>query len=170
MRRIVSKTVLTAIIAVFAALTCAPQFWAQSPPRSEPGRDMSRGKAIWQGLEKGPPQSERTFKAAAEDFEDQEHGQSFNQYLYYSLYLVVAWVFGLALLFTLGKLFSNFTLRSIEETDPNGETSAKEISLRSWYKRLINVAGVYYYISLPVVIFLVLAAAGSVLYAFFLIR
>src|SRR5262245_32168609 len=47
------------------------------------------------------------------------------RYLYYSLYLVVAWLVGLALLFMLGKLFSNFTLRSIEESDPNGATSAK---------------------------------------------
>ena len=72
-------------------------------------------------------------------------------------------------LFTLGKLFSNFTLRSIEEADPNGATSAKEISLRSRYKRLINIAGVYYYISLPVVIFLVLLVAGSIFYGFFMI-
>jgi tetratricopeptide (TPR) repeat protein len=96
------------------------------------------------------------------------HAQTW-RYLYYSIYLVVAWLVGLALLFTLGKLFSNFTLRSIEETDPNGATSAKEISLRSRYKRLINVAGVYYYISLPVVIFLLLAVAGSILYVFFMI-
>ncbi|MGH9766076.1 MAG: M48 family metalloprotease, partial [Blastocatellia bacterium] len=91
------------------------------------------------------------------------------RYLYYSLYLVGAWVVGLTLLFALGKLFSNFTLRSIEESDPNGATGAKEVSLRSRYKRLINVAGVYYYISLPVVTFLVLAVAGSILYGFFTI-
>ena len=91
------------------------------------------------------------------------------RFVHYSLYLVGAWVVGLALLFTLGKLFSNFTLRSIEETDPNDATSAKEISLRGRYKRLINVAGVYYYISLPVVIFLVLLVTGSILYAFFMI-
>lgn len=91
------------------------------------------------------------------------------RYLYYSLYLIAAWIIGLALLFVLGKLFSSLTLRSIEETDPNGETGPKEISLRAWYKRLINVAGVYYYISLPVVVFLVLAVAGSILYGFLMI-
>ncbi|HEV2664635.1 MAG TPA: tetratricopeptide repeat protein [Blastocatellia bacterium] len=91
------------------------------------------------------------------------------RYLYYSLYLVGAWVVGLVALFALGKLFSNLTLRSIEEADPNGATGAKEISLRSRYKRLINVAGVYYYVSLPVVIFLVLTVAGSILYGFFMI-
>jgi len=91
------------------------------------------------------------------------------RYLYYSLYLVGAWVIGLALLFALGKIFSNFTLRSIEDADPNGAAGAKEVSLRIWYKRLINVAGVYYYISLPVVVFLVLAVAGSILYGFLML-
>src|SRR5262245_22179853 len=76
------------------------------------------------------------------------------RYLYYALYMVGAWIAGLVALFALGKLFSNLTLRSIEEADPNGATGSKESSLRSLYKRLINIAGVYYYISLPVVIFL----------------
>ena len=83
------------------------------------------------------------------------------RFFYYSLYLVGAWIVGLVALFALGKLFSNLTLRSIEEADPNGATGAKQISLRSLYKRLINVAGVYYYISLPVVIFLVGVAGRS---------
>ena len=91
------------------------------------------------------------------------------RYFYYALYLVGAWIVGLVTLFALGKLFSNLTLRSIEEADPNGATGAKEISLRSRYKRLINVAGVYYYISLPVVMFLVVAVAGSILYGFLMI-
>src|SRR5262245_27205928 len=91
------------------------------------------------------------------------------RYLYYSLYLVGAWLVGLALLFTLGKLFSNYTLRSIDEADPNGTTGANEISLRSRYKRLINAAGIYYYISLPMVVFLVLAVPASIIYGFLMI-
>ncbi|HKC87914.1 MAG TPA: tetratricopeptide repeat protein, partial [Blastocatellia bacterium] len=91
------------------------------------------------------------------------------RYLYYALYLVGAWMVGLVALFALGKLFSNLTLRSIEEADPNGATGSKEISLRSLYKRLINVAGVYYYISLPVVIFLVLGVAAAIIYGFLII-
>ena len=42
------------------------------------------------------------------------------RFFYYSLYLVGAWIVGLVALFALGKLFSNLTLRSIEEADPNG--------------------------------------------------
>jgi len=91
------------------------------------------------------------------------------RYFYYALYLVGAWVVGLATLFALGKIFSNLTLRSIEEADPNDAAGAKQISLRSRYKRLINVAGVYYYVSLPVVMFLVVAVAGSILYGFLMI-
>jgi hypothetical protein len=90
-------------------------------------------------------------------------------YFYYSLYLVAAWLVGLAALFVLGKVFSNLTLRSIEQADPNGGTNSGEISLRAWYKRLINVAGVYYYISLPVVIFLVVAITGSIVYGFLML-
>jgi tetratricopeptide (TPR) repeat protein/Zn-dependent protease with chaperone function len=91
------------------------------------------------------------------------------RYFYYSLYLVGAWIVGLVALFTLGKLFSSLTLRSIEEANPNSGASAKEISLRSWYKRLINIAGAYYYISLPVVTLLVLLVAGSIIYGFLMI-
>jgi Zn-dependent protease with chaperone function len=108
---------------------------------------------------------------AAQQFLDSvvhPHAQTW-RYLYYALYLVGAWGAGLVALFALGKLFSNLTLRSIEEADPNGATGSKEISLRSLYKRLIDVAGVYYYISLPVVIFLVLGVAGAIIYGFLII-
>ncbi|MFN0112818.1 MAG: tetratricopeptide repeat protein [Blastocatellia bacterium] len=90
-------------------------------------------------------------------------------YLTWTLYLLAAWAIGLVALFVLGKVFSSVTLRSIEQADPNGETSAGESSLRAWYKRLINAASVYYYISLPVVAFLVLAIAGSIIYGFLMI-
>ena len=73
-------------------------------------------------------------------------------------------------LFALGKLFSNLTLRSIEEADPNGATGgpAKEISLRSLYKRLINVAESIT-TSRCCGDILVLGVAGSILYGFLMI-
>ena len=88
------------------------------------------------------------------------------QYLIYSLYLVGAWIVGLTALFVIGKLMSRKTLRSLEEANPNSPTSESELTLRKWYRRLINVAGFYYYISLPVVIFLVIIVAASITYAF----
>lgn len=87
------------------------------------------------------------------------------RYFYYALYLVAAWLMGLIALFILGKVLSNKTLRSLEKSDPNDPTSSAQASLRRFYKTVINFAGFYYYISIPVVIFLVVAIAGSITYA-----
>jgi tetratricopeptide (TPR) repeat protein len=89
--------------------------------------------------------------------------------MHYVVYLVAAWAGGLVLLYFLGKLLSNLTLCSIERSDPNAGISLKEASLRRSYRRLINFSGIYYYISLPVVIFLVAAVAGSIIYGFLLL-
>jgi len=90
-------------------------------------------------------------------------------YLYYSLYLVGAWIFGLIALFLIGKLMSRKTLSSLERANPNSPTSQSELTLRKWYRLLINVAGFYYYISLPVVMFLVIIVAGSITYGFLML-
>jgi tetratricopeptide (TPR) repeat protein len=90
-------------------------------------------------------------------------------YAIYALYLVGAWLSGLGLLFLVGKVMSRKTLRSIESTDPTGGASSGAVSLRRWYRALINLAGFYYYISMPVVIFLVLAVAASITYGFFML-
>src|SRR6185503_8865612 len=91
------------------------------------------------------------------------------QYLIYSLYLVGAWIVGLTALFLIGKLMSRKTLSSLEEANPNSPASESELTLRKWYRRLINVAGLYYYISLPVVIFLVIIVAASIIYGFLML-
>jgi Zn-dependent protease with chaperone function/tetratricopeptide (TPR) repeat protein len=87
-------------------------------------------------------------------------------YAYYSLYLVAVWAGGLALLFVLGKVFSKTTLKWIETADPNAQVGGNDLPIRKYYRWLMNVAGVYYYISIPVVAFLVLAIAGSITYGF----
>ena len=91
------------------------------------------------------------------------------QYLTYSLYLVGAWIVGLTSLFLVGKLMSRKTLISLEKANPNSPASGSELTLRKWYRQLINVAGFYYYISLPVVIFLVIIVAASITYAFIML-
>src|SRR5262249_24175427 len=58
------------------------------------------------------------------------------------------------------------TLGWIETSDPNATFGGKDLPIRKYYRWLMNVAGVYYYISIPVVAFLVLAIAGSVTYGF----
>ncbi len=90
-------------------------------------------------------------------------------YLIYSLYLVGAWIVGLTALFLIGKLMSRKTLSSLEAANPNSPASESELTLRKWYRRLINVAGLYYYISLPVVIFLVIIVAASIIYGFLML-
>ncbi|HEX8473034.1 MAG TPA: M48 family metalloprotease [Pyrinomonadaceae bacterium] len=88
------------------------------------------------------------------------------QYAFYALYLSIAWIAGLFILFVLGKILSNKTLRSIENSDPNDLAGSQQASLRKFYKALINFAGFYYYISLPVVLGLVVFISGSVIYGF----
>ena len=83
--------------------------------------------------------------------------------------IIAVWVIGLLLLFVLGRGFSKRTLRWIENSDPNLVASASELSLRRWYKRLVGVAGVYYYVSMPFVIFLVIVSAILITYAAFVI-
>ena len=91
------------------------------------------------------------------------------RYLTYSLYVVGAWIAGLTALFLVGKLMSRKTLSSLEQANPNSPVSGSELTLRKLYRQLINVAGFYYYISLPVVIFLVIMVAASITYAFIML-
>jgi hypothetical protein len=88
--------------------------------------------------------------------------------MFYAIGLVVAWIVGLVALFLLGKLMSKRTLKSIEDADPNIAASSSELSLRKMYRRLIGIAGFYYYLSIPFVIFLVLGLAAGVTYASFM--
>ncbi len=87
-------------------------------------------------------------------------------YLIYVLCLIAVWVLGLAALFVIGKAMSRKTLRSIESSIQNATASGSDATLRKWYRILINLAGLYYYISIPVVIVLVLLVAGAITYGF----
>lgn len=91
------------------------------------------------------------------------------RYLIYASVLVGIWIAGLGLLFLFGKLMSRRTLRSIENADPNAVASSADLSLRKLYRKLIGIAGFYYYLSIPFVIFLVLIIAAGVTYAAFMV-
>jgi tetratricopeptide (TPR) repeat protein len=92
---------------------------------------------------------------------------SIRRYSIYGLSLIGLWIGGLGMLFLLGKLMSRKTLRSIEDADPNQVASASDLSLRKLYRGLINVGGIYYYLSIPFVIVLVLGLAGTLTYVAF---
>ncbi len=81
------------------------------------------------------------------------------------IFVVAAWMAGLLLLFIIGKIISNITMKSIEK-DELGDR--RNQSLRSFYKSLINAGGIYYYISLPIIILLVIGLAGAIIYLFIL--
>ena len=91
------------------------------------------------------------------------------RYAYFTLYAIGAWLVGLELLFVLGRVFSKMTLRWLETSDPNTIAGGHE-RLRKSYRWLINAAGVYYYLSIPIILFLVLAVTAALLYAIFMVR
>jgi Zn-dependent protease with chaperone function len=89
------------------------------------------------------------------------------RYARYLVYPVLAWMFGLALLFISGRGLSRTTLRYIDhQGNTEATVTASEMRLRKIYRRLINVAGFYYYLSLPFVILLLSAVAVGVFLAF----
>lgn len=92
------------------------------------------------------------------------------RYAYYMLYAIGAWLIGLELLFVLGRVFSKKTLRWLEASDPNTVAASGQEQLRKYYRWLINVAGAYYYVSIPVILLLVLAVTAAILYAIFMLR
>jgi tetratricopeptide (TPR) repeat protein len=87
----------------------------------------------------------------------------------YTTFALVLWVAGLLLLFLIGKVLSQRTLRSIEGTDINEIAAPGELLLRRVYRMLIVVAGSYYYVSLPFVLISVIAGTGLIIYGFMVI-
>jgi Peptidase family M48 len=90
------------------------------------------------------------------------------RYARYSTYLVVVWAAGLLVLFVSGRMLSRRILRSTEAA-PNAASTPGKSSLRRAYAWLINFAGLYYYVSQPVVVFLVIAVTTSVIYGFYML-
>ncbi|GHT40583.1 hypothetical protein FACS189437_06370 [Bacteroidia bacterium] len=90
-------------------------------------------------------------------------------WLYSSLWLIGIWAFGLFVLFVVGKILSNMTLRSIEKQTLTSESNNSAKKLRPLYRFFMNVGGVYYYLSLPIIIVLVIALVVALFYLFFFI-
>jgi Zn-dependent protease with chaperone function len=87
----------------------------------------------------------------------------------YAAYLLGLWATGLLLLFLIGKQLSRQTLHSITNAGTIENSTPAELRLRRIYRALIVFAGSYYYVSLPFVIFSVIAATALVVYFFMLI-
>jgi Zn-dependent protease with chaperone function len=81
------------------------------------------------------------------------------------------WVLGLLLIFLVGKQLSASALRAIERHAPDRGPALLEATrtLRKTYALAITVAAVYYYLSIPIVVAIVVAAVGGVLYGILLL-
>ena len=79
------------------------------------------------------------------------------------------WASGLLLLFVVGKILSAVTLASVERDDPNSAVSGATKNLRTCYRWVVTVAGLYWYLSLPFVAIIVVALTGSIIYGFLMI-
>jgi tetratricopeptide (TPR) repeat protein len=86
------------------------------------------------------------------------------EYACYTFYMLTAWIAGLVLLFFVGKVLSSATLRSIERRKLE-EVPGSQWLLRRTYRLIVNLAGIYYYVSLPIVVLLAVALPLSIGYA-----
>jgi Zn-dependent protease with chaperone function len=136
-------------------------------------RDVEFGGAVFGRLRQTLAVGPATLVAATASYaggteEVGSHGTVENVGLAIAM-LIAVWALGLSLLFALGFILSKLTLRSAERTDPNIALSENERRLRRFYRVILNVAGVYYYLSLPIVLILVLLVCGGIVYGFLLI-
>jgi len=73
------------------------------------------------------------------------------EYAYIVFWLLVAWLAGLGLLYVCGRMLSAATLRTMRGADVQLHGLWDRI-LRRTYRVVINLAGVYYFLSLPMLI------------------
>jgi tetratricopeptide (TPR) repeat protein len=85
------------------------------------------------------------------------------------LWVTVFWACGLLFLFILGKLLSTLTLASFERQIKSNTPGKINNLIKLIYRMLINISGVYYYLSLPIILILVVALVVALFYLFFMI-
>jgi magnesium-transporting ATPase (P-type) len=81
---------------------------------------------------------------------------------------LVAWFLGQVVLFLTGSILSKATLKALNSSQPdlNTQISLRERKLRSFYRTVITVLSLYFYISIPFVIILLLLVVGGAFYVF----
>ncbi|MCE9562903.1 MAG: M48 family metalloprotease [Planctomycetes bacterium] len=81
--------------------------------------------------------------------------------------VVALWLIGLLAIFVIGRLFSKRTLGNLHR-NPDGVTTGDRWH-RSMYRRLIAIAGLYYYLSLPIVLIISIALPLALGYAMLMV-
>ncbi len=125
--------------------------------------ELGKAESLGLPLETGQP-----IREGIENAQDSEYF-GLGKYFKPALYLVGVWILGLVALFIGGKILSAATLRSIENSDPNDITGGGQAGLRKLYKNVINFAGIYYYVSQPIIMLLVIGLTGGIILFFFII-
>jgi Zn-dependent protease with chaperone function len=100
------------------------------------------------------------------EYQNQYRAPADTGFLRKFLIVVLVWAGGLFLLFLLGIILSAITVRSVAKPFRSDEEMASGASIRKFYRILINIGGVYYYISLPIVLLMVIALGIGLLYLF----
>lgn len=131
--------------------------------------DAARGDtdAARQGLAKSrsrlPPETVASLEAAIERGEDRPTlghlARKFGK-------IFLGWALAFLGLFVFGSTLSRMTLKSAERVDPaaRGEARGSTRWLRRAYAILIALAGVFFYVSLPLVAIVVVVLAGGLIY------
>lgn len=86
------------------------------------------------------------------------------QYAQIIFAIIVIWFLGLLGLYILGSLLSKQTLKVAQRDDPFAKTASDHL-LRSVYRFVVNAAGIYYYISLPIILIVSVALPLALCYA-----
>jgi Zn-dependent protease with chaperone function/tetratricopeptide (TPR) repeat protein len=93
----------------------------------------------------------------------------FHRWLRRGGYLVAGWLVGLGALLLVGMLLSKLTLVTAYRVPSSAqfEIGAAERLVRGIYRSVITIASLYFYVSIPVLILIVIAGAGGILYFFY---
>jgi Tfp pilus assembly protein PilF/Zn-dependent protease with chaperone function len=90
------------------------------------------------------------------------------EFAWITLFILAGWAIGLMLLFVAGKMLSALTLRSLHRKDA-GVASFSDRVLRRAYRLIVNLAGIYYFLSLPVVVLMSIAVPLALGYALLMV-
>jgi len=91
--------------------------------------------------------------------------------LWVVLWILIAWLAVLGVLLGAGYVLSRSTLKAagkVTAAEANAGTgTAREQRLRKLYKLVLLLCGVYFYLSIPILLAMIVAAGGGAIYAFF---
>jgi Zn-dependent protease with chaperone function len=92
----------------------------------------------------------------------------FYRTLYGGVYTFIGWLLGFVVLFAGGVVLSNLTLATARRMKPDEVAQVKpaERTIRTIYRGVIIIASAYFYISIPIILLITVAMAGTIVYLF----